>query len=283
MKPGIYPDLSNEDYHAGPGISSSGLTIIHERTPAHYIASRQEPRNPTPALIDGERLHYAITQPDEFDRRYTVMPTFDLRTKAGKEGRAEWEAENEGKTGIAQDKLDTTRRIRDAVHASPPVARLLAKGYAERSVFAKDPVTGVLVKCRPDFESLVSAAGVLVDLKSTADAREAKFMRDAYNYGYHRAAPFYSDVCEWQSGTAPDAFVFVAFEKEPPFGVIVYEPDQRFINRGRMEYRAALNTYANCLLEGEWPCYPHVVHSLSLPAWVKDEDNDEVKDIGYVE
>ena len=34
MNPGIYPSLSSADYHAAPGVSNSGLTIIAERTQA---------------------------------------------------------------------------------------------------------------------------------------------------------------------------------------------------------------------------------------------------------
>ena len=91
MQPGIYTDLSSEQYHAADGISNSGLRIISERTPAHYFASLHQPRIPTPAMLAGSRLHLAALEPELFTQTYGVMPKADMRTKEGKQLRADWE------------------------------------------------------------------------------------------------------------------------------------------------------------------------------------------------
>jgi len=35
MQPGIYDNIPDDEYHASPGISNSGLVIIANKTPAH--------------------------------------------------------------------------------------------------------------------------------------------------------------------------------------------------------------------------------------------------------
>lgn len=57
--PGIHPDLSNEDYHAGPGISKSGLWTIASKTPAHYRFEERAEKTPAQmsALQVGTATH----------------------------------------------------------------------------------------------------------------------------------------------------------------------------------------------------------------------------------
>ena len=266
METGIYPNLSNDDYHAAPGISNSGLSIIAERTPAHYLASLSQPRNPTPAMQAGTRLHSACLEPELFTQCYAVAPKFDMRTNVGKADSAQWYADNPNRTAISADEYSQSMFIADILHANAFVRELLRSGHNERSVFAKDPQTGVLVKCRPDSDTTITGRRVLSDLKTTERASTEDFMWSAYRYGYHRQAPFYLDVCEWEgSEPKPEDFFFIAVEKEAPYGFIVYEAAPRFLSRGRDAYRTALNTYAECLAADTWPCYDPEVHTLDLP------------------
>lgn len=285
MNPGIY-NISNEEYHAAPGISSSGLSVIATRTPAHYLAGRSTPRKETPAMAVGTRLHAALLEPQEFDNRYAEIQPHDKRTKEGKAYWEKWQADNAGKIPLTPDERDYTRRLVDRLHADEDVRALLLPGYKERSVFATDPETGVLVKCRPD-NDIVSGRW-LVDLKSTEDASAEAFMWSAYRYGYHRQAAFYLDVCGWQDPSAiPEDFYFIVFEKEPPFAFRVLRASPRFLMRGREAYRAALDTYAECVSSNVWPDYARGVGTLDLPEVIHKRldaaDNDEIMEIGYVE
>lgn len=288
MQPGIHTHLSGDEYHAAPGISNSGLTVIAERTPAHFIASREAPRKETSAKATGKRLHSALLEPDDFERIYIPIAKFDLRTKIGKAGQAEWEAANAGKLQIDPDEREQVLRVRDTLHADPEVRELLVGGFKERSVFAKDPVTGVLVKCRPDNDKVITGRRIVTDLKSTENASEEDFMWSAYRYGYWRQAAFYLDVCEWEgSEQVVDEFKFIAFEKDPPYGHIIYTAAPRFISRGRDAYRPALDTYAECLRTGIFPCYEKGTRTLDLPEAIHKRmdmaDSDLVEDISYVD
>lgn len=288
MQPGVYTNLSGDAYHAAPGISNSGLTIIASRTPAHYKAEREKPRKETPAKSTGKRIHSALLEPEDFERVYIPIEKFDLRTKIGKAGQAEWEAENVGKLQIDPEEREQVLRIRDTLHADPDVRELLHGGNKERSIFARDPVTGVLVKCRPDNDKVITGRRIITDLKSTEDASEEAFMWSAYRYGYWRQSAVYTDVCEWEGGEPPvDEFKFIAFEKEAPYGHIIYTAHPRFIARGRDAYRPALNTYAECLRTGIFPCYEKGTRTLDLPEAIHKRmdmaDSDLVEDISYVE
>lgn len=288
MQPGIYTDLSSDAYHAAPGISNSGLSIISERTPAHYKASLDTVRTATPAMQAGSRLHSAVLEPELFTQCYAVAPKFDLRTNVGKADKQAWEEANPNRTAISGDEYSQSMFIADVLHGNAFVRELLRGGHNERSVFARDPVTGVLVKCRPDADTTITGRRVLSDLKSTEDASPEGFMWSAYRYGYFRQAPFYMDVCNAEgSEQSVDSFFFIAVEKEPPYAYIIYEAAPRFLQRGRDAYRSALNEYARCVETDTWPAYDTSTHTLDLPEAIHKRmdmaDSDLVEDISYVE
>ncbi len=63
MKPGIYPNIENEAYHRGPGISSSELkTII--KSPMHYKYLSENPRPQTANMALGTAAHALILEPN---------------------------------------------------------------------------------------------------------------------------------------------------------------------------------------------------------------------------
>jgi hypothetical protein len=66
IKPGVYLDIPNESYHAGPGISKSGLWTIATKTPAHF---KYGERKENKAFDFGEACHLAILQPDLSKRK----------------------------------------------------------------------------------------------------------------------------------------------------------------------------------------------------------------------
>lgn len=73
MKPGIYSEIPNHEYHGGPGISKSGLDLVH-RSPMHFKAVRDAANDnvPTPAQAIGTAAHAIILEPAEFVRDYCL-------------------------------------------------------------------------------------------------------------------------------------------------------------------------------------------------------------------
>lgn len=131
----IERNLPIEEYHSGPGISKSALDQI-ARSPAHYMAYKAAPHEPTPAMLLGSVFHAAVLEPGEFDARYCVAPEgIDRRTKVGKEAWAEFEYEANGKEIIKPDIMCTVRGMAQSVAAHPLARSLVTGGTAEQSIY----------------------------------------------------------------------------------------------------------------------------------------------------
>lgn len=73
MTPGIYSNITNEQYHGGPGISKSGLDLI-AKSPLHYLAAKTVANDnaPTPAQAIGTAFHALLLEPHEFVKDYCL-------------------------------------------------------------------------------------------------------------------------------------------------------------------------------------------------------------------
>lgn len=259
--------MPNEVYHKAPGISHSGLTLV-ARSPAHF--KFQPPREATRQQAIGSAIHTALLEPETFDNEYYCLNDVkDRRASAYKEA-AKTHDPDKLLTGPEGDNV---KGMQEAVWSQPAAKRLLeAEGYRECVVFARDPVTGLLTKCKFD---ILTTAGRAVDLKKTQDARPDAFGRAVFNYRYHCQVAFYSDVYKWATGEELKAFAILAVEEKLPHAAMVYVLDDKSIELGQTLYRKALNRFADCVEANEWPAYSEEPELLSMPVWAERKDEDE--------
>jgi exodeoxyribonuclease VIII len=270
MTPGIHLNLSNEDYHVGPGISKTGLWTIATKTPAHY---RFGERKDTAAFDLGTAAHLALLEPHEFEGQVVSGPE-DRRGNKWKD--AELQVAAQGGILLTAGDYDKALRIRDSGERNATLRDLRRGALIEASGYAIDHETGMLCRCRPDAYN--ASAGVILDLKTTTDGGREAFSRAAANFGYHMQEAFYTDV--WRAaglidrraqGQAfqgrVDAFIFVVIEKTAPFLVSCYELSPSAVDEGREQYKRALATYAECARTDAWPGYPEDPEPLDIPAW----------------
>lgn len=257
--------MPNDVYHALPGISKSGLDLI-ARSPAHYAF--REYREPTRAMQLGSATHAAILEPELFAKQYMLLTDVsDRRGSEYKQAVKEYGADNVLTSAEAQQ----VRGMVDAVKQNPhAVQRLNEAGEAELSVFARDPETDVLVKCRFDF---LSMSGKSLDLKTTQDLRD--FARSVANYRYHVQQAFYEDVYFWATGEYLQAFDFLALESSVPHANRIITLDTPSVDYGRKLYREALNAYAECLESDTWPMPSFEPEFITLPSWAADPEQYE--------
>lgn len=260
MKPGIYYDLPNEDYHASEGVSKSGLWTIATQSPAHYKFGQREQKN---HFDFGQAAHLAILEPNKFEAEVYRGPD-DRRGNKWKD--IAEACAIDGKLLLTSGDYDDVLAIRDAVHADAWVNAIITGGkpLIEASGYAIDEATGELVRVRPDLyrEDL----GIIVDVKSSLSAHPDAFARSVVNYGYHSQEALYSDV--WRSlGKPVEGFVFLAWEKKTPYAHAVYELPPSIVEEGRAVIRQALETYSSCRASGHWPAYADGVQELSFKRW----------------
>jgi hypothetical protein len=263
MKPGIYTSdqLSNAAYHSGPGISCTGLKKIAV-SPAHF--KRGEFKQ-TAAMAMGSATHSAILEPELFAKQYVTLP-------AGKDRRsAEYKAlcASHGTDNVlVSADAHQINIMQTAVRANPVANKWLYQepGRNELSVYAKDPETGVIVRCR--FDRLLDR-GFSPDLKTTTDASPRGFSNIISKYGYAFQAALYLDTYFWATGDRLSGFGFICVEKAAPHNVMCYRLDDESIEIGRHQYRQALIKYASCLESGVWSGYDGADEEtlIGLPNW----------------
>lgn len=272
IQPGIYYDIPNEAYHAGPGVSKSQLDDIAD-TPAIYLWRKNAPvdTEKTKSLDTGTAFHCRVLEPEEFSKRFIIAQEFNRRTSAGKEEEKTFleECARTGRTVLTAEEGRKIELMYQSVMALPLGQWLVeSAGYAESSVYWEDPETGILCRCRPD--KIIPEFHWIMDVKTTADIQ--RFRTAYYDYRYHVQDAFYSDGYRAQFGEIP-TFVFLVASTTAECGrypVEIFMMGEDAKLAGQREYRRNLQTLAECLNNNdEWPA----IKTLSLPRWAKENAN----------
>jgi len=83
---GLFPAMTNAEYHANPAIGSSGLKLM-ARSPAHYWAAyvdpEREPDAKTKPRRRGTAWHAAVFEPHNFDWLYAAKPDVTATSTVG--------------------------------------------------------------------------------------------------------------------------------------------------------------------------------------------------------
>ena len=274
-EPGIYNDISIEDYHASRGISNSGISALL-KTPKtywyNYIKAKQqniaadaettgeEHQDSKRSLVIGNAFHTLALEEKTFIDRYCVPPKFDRRTKDGKADSAMYWAQNFGKIALTEKEHTGIFEMAKAFREHPIYAQV--KDAVIECSFATN-IDHVLVRSRPDFHT----DNYIFDIKTTNDASEYGFAGTIRKYGYHRQAAIACDCLTELTGRNYSTVILIAIEKTPPYLIAVYVIDGASLERGRSQYREVLQLYKKCLEKNEWPGYPEQVQSISIPYW----------------
>lgn len=235
--------MTNEEYHAGPGISSSKLKLLDESE--RHLEMAHLFHQETDSMDFGTLVHALVLEPEK-ESDYAVMPKFDGRTTVGKSEKLDWLEDNDGKTIIDQTDFDRARRMADNVLAI--AGGLITLGVKEQSYFVEDD--GLLLKCRTD--NYIESHGIVVDLKTIASRKvggltEYEMMHQVKHLRYDRSAAFYMKVLNLLDKPA-EQFVFVFVDSTAPHMVKIRELEQSIINKATQEIDAMLDKYREYLL-----------------------------------
>lgn len=273
MTPGIYT-LTAKEYHSSIGVSKSMLDRLHP-TPLHF---KSTPAKRADYFDFGECLHSLLLEKED---RFHLQPEYrdeaaGLKWNNNATVCRKWNDDHADKPILTAAETGMVRAMASAVHTHPFCGPVLAGAKVEQSIFAEDPATKLLLRCRPDVlpvRGRIRGINPLVDVKTAKAADKRSFERSIHARRYHVQAAFYLYVCEL-AGMDFDSFIFIVVEKHPPYAVAVYDLDPESIRQGKREFIRDLNVYQRCIETNQWPGYNERPELISLPEYGYDPEMD---------
>lgn len=264
-------------YHANPAVSHSKLEVFRRRPRLYqmrYVTKELPAPESTTAFRLGSAAHCAILEPNSYADRWAVRPDgIDRRTK---EGKAAWEAfvsQNQGKEILDSEEWKQVEEMKAATQHHPLASQLLAQGVPELTWRSQGETFAL--QCRTDWFNpkgveLSGGRPYVADVK-TIDSLDSDafrtFERSCFGYGYHRQAGFYLPLITELFGSPVFDWFFIVVEKQPPFGVAVFQLDEQAISTGQDESIDDLRRLKACIISNNWPNVPNEITELSLPKW----------------
>lgn len=261
--PSSIAGLSFEAYAAEPGVSTSMLKRFADAPAKARFGGWKE----TPALAMGSLVHTAVLEPWALQDRYAVTDLERRGTKAWDEA----EAKAGNRILVKRADYDQAIEMRDAVMGHPIAAQILTpEAVIEQSLFWRDEATGLTCKGRPDV--IRRDMRIIADVKTTVDASPSDFRWAMIRNRYALQVARYCDGIMATEGWMPDAFVFLAVEKEAPFLTAAYEITAADMEQARLEAADLLRRWAECEAaeaagadpRAAWPGYPTNLMTLDL-------------------
>ncbi|KFB10374.1 PD-(D/E)XK nuclease-like domain-containing protein [Nitratireductor basaltis] len=291
---GVFSGVSLDDYHGkpdlldGPSVSKSALKWLlpaHGGSPkAFWGRWKWNPDHIEPegskALDFGKAAHALLLGDEVFSEKFAVRPDYrpddgalptDQRRKwnANANDCKAWLEDHKHLTIISEEQIERIKRIADDASKHPLVQMGALNGRVERSMFAKDPETGIWLKARPDV--IPAADGVFSDLKTVAKLDEDFLERQLFDAGYYLQAAMTRMVCR-ALGLPFETFVlFYVLNDDVPDTAHV-EISVHDIDRGERAVRWCLKTIRQCLDDGEWPGarpFANGERQIQLKPWAK--------------
>ncbi len=272
IPPGIYKDLSSEDYHNDKQSLSRSSLKDFDVSPYHYWALHLNPDRPekkrTDAMIFGSAFHTYILEPHLFKAEYAVEPEKKMLKYDGEEAyrayKNECEAlEKSDKIVLSAKDMWKLVEMKLALHRDPRTMELIRGAEIEKSFFWEDKESGLIVKSRPD----ILHKNMIVDLKTCSDASPRGFQNAMVSGWYHVQAGMIRDAVRELEGRDIPNCICINVESDYPFHVSIYPIAEEAIETGQREYKELLLNLKECQVKGFWP--DHDIQTIGLPTWYK--------------
>lgn len=285
---GIYSDIPDEIYHKCIGLSRSAL-MLFDKDPIKYHYRYIEGNNnteTTPALEFGKMFHELLLEPDKFDNTYVSDKfAFILGSRNSnkyKDAINTFKFEFPNKKIIQFKDHEQLIEMRKAIRSNDMVRFLLdTPGYIEHTIFWKDPIRKILLKCRLDKLILdtpfddYKTRNFIIDLKSTLHVFE--FESSISKYQYYVQHPWYLDGTKYALGIKDIQLLFIATDKEAPYFSRVGQLDTPSEGLGCKVARDMIDRFSNALQNGFIP-KPRV-ETFNMPdyEYLKQENKKEIR------
>ena len=277
---GLFSGISNDDYHDGPGISSSELKYCIKAMALYEAYQRGAVSfEETEAMRLGTAVHKMTLEAYDFGNEIVVSRKFGRKASEQIE-KAEFQKENKGKTIITPDQYENCCRMTDSLLALPNMHDIFKAGHPEQSGYYIDKGgdetfmpgsergTGMLCKYRPDWRH----SNLLLDIKTTRDISAPAFSRTIHNLNYHVSAAHYLEGDRIIKGTNHNQFIFACVEPEPPYLACMYRLDTASLQLGKEQRRGALTGIKHGRETKEYPLYNNgICEEIGVPQYAHYE------------
>ena len=199
--------MSNQDYHMTDGISSSAVKAVYKKSLAHWKGEKRNSNNPAFAM--GSAVHANLL---EKERNLVVKGP---KTKSSVAFKSLKEKLTEDQILLTEVEYNVANRITRGALENKVCASYLnhPERLNEVSIFAQDPISGLMLKTRPDL--MLDSEQTVFDVKTTQDASPKGFLQECIKYGYFLQGANYVYTCKL-AGYGINKFSFIACEKPAP-------------------------------------------------------------------
>lgn len=271
-RPGIYPDLPENLYHADPvvepSLSCSIATLLLSRSPAHAMVAHprlsrfwQEKHSDT--FDFGKAAHELLLGGEG---RFLVVGAEDWRGKEAKADKAR--AYEQGLIPLLETQWERLRVLVDVVRAQleeiPDLREALHPDNPRESTVVWREPSGAWCRARTD----LMFRRRVIDLKftTTGATPEEWAGRTAYNFQYDFRAGWYQRGLKAVTGE-DWRYQFVVVEREPPFALSFFEPAPIDYEGVQEPIARAIDLWTRCMRDKVWPGYSQELQWLERPAW----------------
>ena len=285
---GVYPNLSNEEYHDHYSISRSAMMVFNEspyKYWAYYLNHNRPAKASTKAMDFGSAFHTFILESDKFAKEYIVeleleklpkklllknvgRPAFEAnkaeRTKLefiNNRLKEEFEEEVENKIVLSFDDFDQLCFMKLALQNHKEAWELIQGAIYEQSYFWKDKESDLLIKARPD----ILHDNIIVDLKTITCAASKPYQRAMVDSGYHIQGAIIRDGIRELEGRDIPNVINLCIEKTYPFAIGIKIISEQALDEGRIRYKKILMEMKSAIDNNYFPSYEP--ETIDLPRW----------------
>lgn len=269
--PGIYTDLSSEEYHKDKTSISRSSIMDFKKSPRKYWAKHINPNRPKEepkaAWNFGSAFHMFILEPDLFNNTYLIEPERVFLKDVGREKYEEFklkmeQIEKSGSPVISSKEWETILAMRESLKENKKAWDLIEGGVYESSYFWVDSESGLTLKSRPD----ILHDKIYVDLKTCTEGSPDTFQREMVKYGNYIQAAMVRDSVEILKGSKISACINICVETTYPYSVGIYIIDPEAVQFGSDEYKRISLDLKHAFVHNTWDDYP--ISTIGLPKWV---------------
>jgi hypothetical protein len=269
------PDLDEQAYHKGPGVSNSRLGEI-----AISYGLFQMGTPDRKAFKFGRAAHCFTLENNRFKRSYAIDTEYTGKSEVSLLLN---KIQYNGKALLSPTDMATIQSCHERIYQHRGAVALMKEGVLESAFYYKHE-SGALLRSKLDgyvenpsdeLRALLKELGltlrdgvdIVFDYKFSESVgnENGEFDQSIYTYGYYRQAAMYSNMYKYVK-KKENVFIYINVEKKAPFDVVLYLVDPATIEAGEMDLGELIERYLAWSKEPpKWTGRSESIQLASLP------------------